>query len=298
MRRWFTRALFVSVMVIVPVGALHILRKKSGNFRLHKIVPIKKKGSFFSGELPEVFPRFHYLAMGKHTYAFISEDKKWVLKFLRYHKFKPHFWKRLSFFSKDKREKDILQRNERLSFLLQSHVIASTYLKEETGLIYYQEPLAKDSLVVTLVSGLGREKKVDVNQYGFVLQKYFPLYGEKLSKLLEKKEPELIQKLFSSYFEVIAARFGKGFVNKDRKGWDRNYGVDQTGTVFEIDLGGFQQHTSEKDWEIKQCSRDFREWLQKNEKDLLPFFEKELQSALEKTVEGHQESRKQKLTSF
>lgn len=290
------RCFFLMIVFFIPFLAHKLLHDLGGGFQWRKIAPIKRGSFLSSGDfLPEGMV-FHYLGMGHHVYAFLSEDKKYVLKFLRYHKFRSHFWTRLAFFPPAFRKKELQSREKRLSFLWESHRLAAQFLREETGLITYQEPGVGESRQVVLVDFWGRKKTVDLQKTGFALQQYFPLYGKEFPKWMQKQDSQAIQQGFCAYFEVIAARFAKGFVNKDRRGWGKNYGITPKGVAYEIDLGAFcRGATQDLAWEIEQCSRDFRHWVKRKTPKWKTLFEQELAKAKTKKALEHKKNREQKL---
>jgi|GEM_PF-2869724 len=295
--KWMCALLGIQGILYTPLFVHKVLHDKAGNFRPAKIAyQLEKKGGGVAIDLKVFDQSFSYLAMGHHAYAFLSEDGKYVLKFPRYHKFRDSFWLKLSFLPDKWKEKKIRAKRERFDFFLKSHEIAGAFLREETGLIALHlsetDYLSKE---VRLIDGLGREHIVNLDQTGFVLQNYFPIYGPELEKHIGDEKQ--VANFFSAYFEVIASRYEKGIVNKDRKGWLRNYGFVYPDIAYEIDLGSYSLTglSSSARREIKDCSKDFRKWITKNTPQYLDLFDREMEKAMQQKSIAHLDARSSKL---
>lgn len=282
-------------VLLIPLLTHKTLHDFTGHFHKNKIA------TFYPEELSHFFQntkkapsdiegkRFRYMGRGNHAFAFESMDGNVVIKFLRFQKFLPHFWERLPWFSQ-RLQKSIVKRKDRLRFLLQSISLAEKNLKEETGFIHISMlPEESNSVTIYLADRMDRTFPVQLGKYCYIMQKKFPIYGNLLPRTTISKEKA--DSLFRAYFEVIGARFAKGIMNKDRRGWGKNYGLSQ-GKAFEIDLGGFAKAVDDNlAWEITQCSRDFRAYVKKNHPSLLSLFEKRLEEALEKSAQEHYQKR-------
>ena len=224
--------------------------------------------------------KFHYLTKGHHAYAFISENKKYIIKFPRIHKFKAHFWQYFIPLLK----RDILLKEERFKFTINSHKLADKFLKDECAIIYSQLDDRRIKKKIKLVDKLKREKKVCLSQTFFVLQKNCSLYESFLPKLIQNDDDEKIKILITSYFDVIKKRCDKMITNKDRRGFCRNYGViNNYSKAYEIDIGSYiinpaLKNSDEKQWELEECSKDFRKYLKKNYPKILVFFDNKIKN--------------------
>ena len=221
---------------------------------------------------------FYYFAKGHHAYAFISEDGKYILKFLRAIKFQRPFidsW----FLSFAKQKKH--PQKKRLHFIMKSHELASYPLQEQTAVYYLHfhktEVLQKP---ICLIDKMHRRFYLDANNFCYVVQNKVELFEEILPELVKKKDDETIKDMIHAYFTVIFLRCQKNIMNKDRGGWGRNYGViEGCNRAYEIDIGSYtvmeNLNTSQKTFEeIEQCSRDFRKWIQSHVPHLVGFFDK------------------------
>lgn len=295
------------LIVYIFIGTHKLLHDATGNFRPNKIplsLAEEEKIPLASDEKNQFFSicnqKFHYLAKGHHIYAFESEDGKYILKFPRHHKFFTHFWLRLPILSESVRNRKMQVKTRHWSTIYNGHKKAFHDLQNETGVIYVHLSKTKDlNRTVTLVDAFKREFTIDLDEAGYILQKRFSIYNEEFREALKKKDTEEIKEMFKAYFEVIASRFSRGYINKDRRGWKANYAFVKPNLAYEIDMGSFaiaKNHSIEAyRFELKQCSRDYREWLEKNAVDYLELFDQELLKALEKDPEHHCLHREKKL---
>jgi hypothetical protein len=291
------RGILVLSLILIPLAVHKTLHDTTGLFRLSHIQ------TKFDSDLRHFFPKkepikqklsvleFTYLGRGNHAFAFEDKQKQMVIKFLRFTKFCPHFWERLWLFKK-RLAKSTARRKDRLHFLLNSITIAQRFLQEETGTLgIYMFPDQKESMSVSLIDRIGRKHNINLQDYCFIVQRKFPLYGKLVPEQINLSSLDLLETYISAYFEVIAARFSKGIMNKDRRGWGKNYGWDGV-RAFEIDLGGFSfADNDDLAWEVEQCSRDFKAYLAKKNPQLISLFDAKMAKAIKLTAQDHYRNR-------
>jgi hypothetical protein len=231
--------------------------------------------------------KFYYLDKGCQTFVFESKDHQYVLKLVRYHKYKPAFWMQyLQLFSitDEYRKKRKAFRERSKKNTLHSYVLSYEKLSEETATTYihlhkttsFQKPLI-------IVDRLGRSYELPLNDIGFLLQrKGTPL----ISALLQAKNKQDLVKtgdIIHSFFQTVSSLYKKGIANKDYN-CIKNAGVID-GKVVEIDLGSFyEQDLSTKEAFAKELFifiKHFRKWGNKNYPEILPMLEKEYDKAIE-----------------
>ncbi len=228
--------------------------------------------------------QYYYLAKGHHSIAFESADRQWVIKFLRFNKFKPKFW--ASLFSCSYCQSRQANRLARLQFIRRSHKIAAKILPQETGVCcLHFHKTADIQKMLTLVDRSGRRLRIDPDGTAFVLQRRLPLYGEAFDEFVRKNDMAAVDAMICSYFKVIAARCQKLIMNKDRRGWRCNYGLDKDNKAYEIDLGAFvyEPNLLKTEYYVREftdCSLDFRVYLQKHLPEKVAFFDQELFRAI------------------
>lgn len=238
---------FLIKKITYPIKNTHHLETK--NFDL-----IKKK----------LNQDFFYFAKGHHAFVFESADKKYILKFIRYHKFTPPFWTKL--FSLQKKYSS---KTKRLHFIENSHRIADKKLSQETAIIFlHLEKTSNLQQKICLIDKIGRKNHISADEFGFVLQKKISLFKNILPRVVQKNNHKEIKQIIRAYFNVVASRAKKHIVNKDRKGMESNYGI-MANQSFEIDIGSFifddnLKNTNEQLREIHACTIDMRKWMKKN----------------------------------
>lgn len=219
--------------------------------------------------------KFIYLGNGAQSFAFVSEDQKYVLKFFRMKHLTPKTWLNyLPFFClKNYRFKKVYKRQMRLKETFSSFKMAYEEFKEESGLVFIH--LNKTNHLkkrITLMDKKGKEYRIDLDETVFVLQEKAELIYSRISRLIEEGDLEEAKGALRSFFQLIAKRSHKKFVDKDL--WlHNNYGfVGQK--AIQIDIGqlmkgeSFLAHSQEKD------ARDrVEEWLQSHYPSLLPEFQ-------------------------
>lgn len=234
----------------------------------------------FHTSLPEelqdiVSQKFSYLASGRQSFAFVSEDGKWVLKILNQSRFDlPEILRKMPMprWLKEKRKR----RKARVSNFFASYKLASQKLKEECALIYAH---FDDSFFpsVILKDPIGYKHQIDLSHCWFVIQK--KLDPIKSTLLEAEKDPIRWKKRVSSFFDLISARCLKGIVDDDLN-VEGNIGyLDDTAYLLDpgrLFLDQKVKEGDEKKREIKKSSKHLRRFIKRCQKSFLPLFEEEL----------------------
>jgi hypothetical protein len=200
---------------------------------------------------------YRYLGKGKQTYAFVSEDGKWVVKFFNHKYFQLPLWALLLPEEKIKREK-------RREFYEKSYGIAATALKEETGIVYlHQGPSPSPMPRLLAKDNLGRAHRVDLNRTPFVLQRKASL----LYPALQAMRPEELDASIDQFVSLIASRIDLKIGDKDHNVED-NFGI-LDGRVVHLDPGRLYYEEALWDpeklkYEWWSATHQFRKWLQVN----------------------------------
>jgi len=230
---------------------------------------------------------FYYYAKGHHAFAFVSEDEKYILKFLRAKKLRRPLL--FSFVNTKAKQQEHLH-SKRLAFILKSHALAENPLKDETAVVYSHFYKTEDlSQTIHIFDKMNRSFSLKADNNSFILQKRVDLYEEVIPNIVLSQNTYAIKQMIRSYFQVIANRCQKGIMNKDRGGWGRNYGIiDGYAKAYEIDIGSyvlsdFVKTKEGMEKEIRDCSRDFRRYISCHLPQMLEFFDKNI----EKTVEAN-----------
>lgn len=234
--------------------------------------------------LHDVFPQtYYYLGSGNQCYAFISEDRMFVLKFFK----TQNLFKNLgigknflSFFSKFVRKSDPSQQ---LVFerIFTSYKEAYQELSEETGLLYVHFNKTQDlKTKVCLIDNRGKKCLVNLDSTGFVVQRRAQKIFERVSELARQQQWEEARQSFRVFFELIAARCKKGFADQNLR-IRNNFGF-LSGKAIQIDCGTLTRDSSMKypsnfREEIMHVAQRLDQWAQEISPDLCLLIQEEAQ---------------------
>lgn len=176
--------------------------------------------------------KFHYLDKGKQFYVFVSNDHKYVIKFIRFDQLKPRFLIRLLRWLP---HRYIQAKQKRASFLHQrlfnSIAYAFSYLSEDTGLIHYQtHPLDKPLICFDKLNIMHKIKNAP-----FIVQHYSP----KVESVIDQLNEEGMRFLIDELITLQKRRFDLGIEDTDAK-MTTNFGFKDF-KLTQIDIGQFRK---------------------------------------------------------
>ncbi|MES2345521.1 MAG: hypothetical protein V4494_06265 [Chlamydiota bacterium] len=157
---------------------------------------------------------FHYLNAGFQSFAFVSEDGKYVLKFFKIEELTPTFMGKIFPIKKYKIEDR--QRTQRRKNVFAACKMAYEELKEETGLIYVHLN-ATDHLkkTVQLFDKEQRRYLVDLDKTVFVVQKKAEMVYKHIGHKMKVNDFEGVKEAVQAVVDLVAARSSKGFMDTD-----------------------------------------------------------------------------------
>lgn len=232
----------------------------------------------------EVFPqKYYYLAAGNQCYAFISEDRKYILKFFKMQSLFPKGWLNsfpLSLFQK------FGFKNEASNQLFSERIFASykdayQFLREETGMLYIHLNKSREfKSTVTLIDNKGKKYHVDLDTVEFVVQKRAQKIFEHLSELVAEEKYEELRTSIRSFLQLIAARCEKGFVDQNLS-IRNNFGFAGN-TAIQFDCATLTRDSSMKyplnfRHEVMQVAERLDLWAQENCPEMTLFIQEEAQ---------------------
>lgn len=213
---------------------------------------------------------YSYLGRGGQCFAFISHDKRFVIKFFRTH-FRPFsalITQHFPWISKQKRKKKLDRALFKLFRDFNSYLYASTDLKEETGVIFVHLNKTQDlKKQLSITDTLNIAHQIDLDQFEFVVQKRAVLAFEYLSGLLKNHEYEKTKEAMHALIKLALTCCNKGYHHEDARIAD-NFGfIDDRPYI--IDIGRFakdgsrpSRQTLQKDYTIMMDQ--LREWITKS----------------------------------
>ncbi len=179
---------------------------------------------------------YSFLNSGGESYAFVSKDGKYVLKFFKLHHMRPKSFadKFLPYPLRAKYQKSRIQK---LTALFSSCKLAYERFRQGTGLVYLH--LNKTDFLhvkLQLFDAIGVLHSPDLDQLSFALQEKAVMAFPTLSALAEVKELEAAKTRLSALIDLIVARCQAGLSDHDPR--QRNFGFVGEKAI-EIDLGSF-----------------------------------------------------------
>ncbi|MBM3208548.1 MAG: hypothetical protein FJZ57_08145 [Chlamydiae bacterium] len=290
----YAKKIILAIGAIVLIfGCITVIQKYNGKFSIENLTSSKPfEMSVYSGVLSEEESRaveaafsqkYTYLQHGKQVFPFVSEDGKYVIKFVRHYKAKPPFYhslplpKSLRNFATKRAELN----REKVDVALKSFVIAESQLKKESGLLYVH--INKTSHIqksLQVKDKLYRNFSINLDDYDFIVQKTAVLAYDQIKQLMDNNQIEQAQTLVLQIIDLIETRLKNGIHDNDITVF-KNVGVVDGKPIF-IDLGRFSYlpaNTSTYDLRkdfLKQIS-SFYDWISKK----YPQLEKQLKTRLD-----------------
>lgn len=226
---------------------------------------------------------FYFLEKGCQAYAFMSKDKKYVIKFLKFRKIKPSFSLRLlSRFPCFQKQylKKLLRLRKRIKKECKSYQIACEDLSKESGLIFAR--LQKNyplNRYVTVVDKIGMARQVFLDQVVCIVQKKASLIYPGLSQIIQAEGEKGAQIVIDNLIEFFIQRGKKGILDLDPK-INKNLGLVGP-QAMQIDLGRLCRDSNQRNprilhKEIKRIIVPLQEWLNLHHPSLATYLNQRL----------------------
>lgn len=283
----YRKSFFYVFLIIIAAFFMKIHYLANDGFKIHKVlyhhhfvsdwdVSYSKKEKQIA--LNILSQPFKYLGKGRQSYVFVSDDDKYVLKLIRYHKCQmPFFTSFLDYFhfSTLSYRKMIEDKKERIKRGMTSYKIAYENLKDIT-LVEFVHLNPTNDLKKTVIIKDKKSKKyfIDLDNVAFIIQKKaIPL---KDSILKEKNNLQNLKPILISYVSVGKKCLEKKVFNRDLDNLIRNAGC-YNNRVIHVDIGSFYilNNPSEED-----LMKDFNNYilpmhklLKSNIPEAIPFFD-------------------------
>jgi hypothetical protein len=239
-----------------------------------------------SCELDPIFSqKFHYLGCGGQSFAFVSDDGLYVIKFFKFRLFRQPYHFFLTRPQRGAFEVSRLRKLHRTLFKLRrdftSYKVAYEDLQHESGLIYLH--LNKEFNIkrtVHIVDKIGIEHAIDLDGIEFALQKKADPILPRIAEQMAKRDLDAARESISAILETLVHRCQKGVFDEDPRLYN-NLGFIGGKAIF-IDIGRFVRDPSRKDPAIyladlkRITDKSLRGWLQSNYPELVSVLDEEL----------------------
>jgi hypothetical protein len=280
-------ALFL-FLVSLFLGIDRFVHHESSRFTLSKIISSQRYSPEW--EIPKLpfqeqknleqilNQKFTYYSKGSQSYVFISEDKKFILKFLKQEKLRPKSWLAYLPLSFNPYYREYLFKKEKCRATFSACKTAFQELKKESGLIYVHLNHLRDlNKKITILDKQGKRHVVDIDRTCFYVQKRAQLIYSRISELMHSNDIEGAKSIISSVFSLIDFLGKKGVFDNDpilRK----NFGLIDDVAV-QIDIGKLRidpirGQTLAYKQEVGSITHSFKIWTEKNYPILSEHFEK------------------------
>jgi len=275
----FAKLFFFLMLICACIKTYHLMTK---GFRADKIRSNFTNSIFETNDNindNDVFnQKYSYLSKGCQTYVFESEDKKYIIKFIRYHRYQTPLWLNVCNFLKKYRNIRLFYKEKLLLNSLKSYQIAVNFLKDETATLYVHLNKTRNfDRRLRILDSLKREYLIDLNEAGFVVQKKVKSFEDVLNKY--KNNERELKKLVYSFLNTTRYIYQKGFINDDYN-CIKNSGVIDN-KVIHLDVGSFllkdnldTKKVFEK--EFFRYVRYFKKWADKNAPFLIAYIDDEI----------------------
>lgn len=227
--------------------------------------------------------KFYYYGKGAQCYAFLSEDGKYILKFIRFPRLSVHpllGYLPLPSSLKSFREKKEERMNGRLDRHFTSFKIAHDYLKKETGILFLH--LNKTNFLntkITLLDRLNIAHALQADGLEFILQKKAEMVYPALDQFVDTNQTDLAKQAIDSILNLFVKRCKEGVFDADPN-LQTNFGLVGSQAV-EFDIGRFCLDPNEKNPsvyldEIHRITRDFSDWLKIKHPEINLYLEEQI----------------------
>lgn len=218
---------------------------------------------------------YRYLGKGHQAYVFESKDSRYVIKFIKFQKYRHHPLYAMvplpETYEKD-RFKHTLHKQDKRDALFKSWMIAHTKLKDETQVLFVHidrtDSFGKE---LTLYNKSGTRYQINLGEHVFLLQKKVDLFEDVLAHQMQQGDIESSKQLLDGLLDLYLKEFRQGLYEEDR------YIVRNTGVLdnrpIQIDTGRLREDHSLKDTR-KQAevmlwkTTLLKEWLKETYPDL------------------------------
>lgn len=218
---------------------------------------------------------YYWLGKGCQSYVFASADGKYVIKFIKYQRFRTAAWlNALSFIPSVNTylAQKAVQKEEKLAAVFRSWKLAYEELPQESGIVYLHLNKVQENLPQLLIyDKLGFAHEINLNDTEFLLQKRADMLCPTLEKWIAEGQLDKARALLDRLFAMIVSEYHRGYADNDHA-LMQNTGVSEEFPVH-IDVGQFIKNSKMKDpnvynQELYNKMYKFNSWLRERSPEL------------------------------
>ncbi len=313
MRRHLKKLLLLPLLLILAYGAVLGYYDLNNGFCVWKISsnhPYRSEWNvapLADAQKEEVLAalsqEYLYLAKGMQSYCFESRDGKYVIKFMKQHRYKT-IWSRFTWLPfppslaayANRKSKEAVRDRE---YTFNSYRLAYDALAEENGLVFMQlnpQPIVGHRVV--LIDKLGVKHSVNIDNMVYALQRKADLVGDRVDRLMSQGDEEAMKRAIRSMLGLFQSYNRKGIKDEELGKFCVNYGFVGDKAIA-VDIGQYVIEPSLEDptrayEEILRKAGPMKKWLQSGHPSMAAYLEELLQSqeelykalAMEETAQG------------
>lgn len=214
--------------------------------------------------------KFHYIGKGSQSYAFVSDDGKYVLKFFKFKHLRPSLLfgilPKLPFIS-NFQEREIFRKKRKLNSNFIGYKLAFDRNRENSRLIFVQLNPNHRDYFVKVVDKMGRERLVNLGTIPYIVQEKGQTLRTVLQQLLESGNIETAKERVNQIFDMYLTEYNKGL-------FDHDHGVMcNTGFIgeepFHLDIGKLLPNEQMKELQYYEqdlilVAKSINRWLKEN----------------------------------
>lgn len=217
MKKW----IWILVIFCMGYGLITLHEELTGNFRLNNIQcdlayntswETKPPSSSEQENIRHILNQsFYFLGNGKQSFAFISEDRKYVIKFFRFQNLRPSWYSTWNPFSKDPQRKE-----KKLEALFNSYKIAYDLDKDHTHLLFvHLNSTDFFNKKMKIIDRLGFSYEIDLDSTVFILQERGEIAKKVLGKLMQSNQIGEVKLKIRSLLDMYVSEYKRGLHDKD-----------------------------------------------------------------------------------
>ena len=297
LKKVYLSCAFVLFAISLFLGIDRVCHHRSSHFSLGKI----RTSNLFSPEwgtptlsdqemqaLRQILnQKFVLYSKGSRSHVCMSEDGRYILKFLKYQHLNRKSWLTQLACSFNPFYQKFLFKQRKCHTLLNAWKAAFTQLKEEAGLIYMHTNNAQPlNQKIVILDKEVQEHRIDLDKTLFCVQKHANLTYLRIAELMQSGDVEKAKGIISSIFSLID-RLGQKGVIDDEFCSNFNFGLlgDE---VIQVDIGKLHVdpicgQDSVYKQKIAPMTKPLKNWLEHNYPELFAHFESCLENFTQKS---------------
>lgn len=285
MRKWIKISIFALLLTVALYGAGRLYYAVTGGFTLSNItstLPYDERWQIKTPSAQQQFiindalnQEYTYLGKGCQSYVFISRDGQYVIKFLKYQRFRPQMWIDLFTFIpavERYQNQKTLEKQEKLEKVFRSWKLAYEQLQEQTGVIYvHLNKVPMNGKKLAIRDKMNFKHQIDLENTEFLVQKRAEMFAPTIQRMMKVGDANRAKRLLDKLLILLLFEYMRGIADNDHA-LMQNTGVMNKEPIH-IDVGQFIVNDIVKDpkvyhREIFDKTYRLREWLQKHYPEL------------------------------